>query len=135
MPVLSLHHVSIPIRDLSRSIAFYEGILGLVPLPRPGFAFSGRWYGTPERQVHLIVNPGATYRKVGGPGSLDVHFALATEDFDGVLERLEAEGYDRALPGHDPKHVIVKRNNVNGWDQMFFCDPDGHTVEVNTAPL
>lgn len=104
-------------------------------MSRPGFAFEGRWYGTADRQIHLIVNPKAPYRKVVGPAPLDAHFAMATGDFEGLLARLGAEGYHSALPGHDPKHLIVKRNNVNGWDQMFFCDPDGHTLEVNTATL
>lgn len=135
MTSLRLHHVSIPVRDLDRSTAFYEGILGLVPMARPGFSFEGRWYGAEDRQIHLIVNPNATFRKVTGPAPLDVHFALATEDFDGLLARLGEHGYRTGVPGHDPKHVIVKRKNVNGWDQMFFCDPDGNTVEANTAPI
>ena len=36
---------SIRVADLARSIEFYEGLLGLRPIPRPDFGIPGRWYG------------------------------------------------------------------------------------------
>lgn len=135
MSSLSLHHTSIPVRDLDRAIAFYEGVLGLTPLPRPGFPFSGRWYGTADRQVHLIVNTDGTFRETTGPAPRDAHVALATEQFEAMLETLVDQGFSESAPRDDPMHVAVKRGGATGWDQMFLCDPDGHTIEINNAPI
>lgn len=51
-----LHHVSLPVSDLQRSIAFYSDILCLKKIERPAFDFEGAWYEIGEGQLHLIVD-------------------------------------------------------------------------------
>ncbi|SMX40828.1 VOC family protein [Maliponia aquimaris] len=133
MPHLRLHHVSLPVRDLARAAAFYEGALGLERLERPGFGFTGLWYACGDGQLHLIVNPEGSYRS-GPVTGQDAHFALATADFDGALSRLEAVGYSAETAPDDPRHLRVKRDSDAGFAQVFLMDPDGHLVEINRAP-
>lgn len=132
MTQLSLHHVSLPVRDLERSAEFYDRALGLPRLARPGFGFDGLWYGCGDGQLHLILNPGGTYRQGAVTGG-DVHFALSTTDFDGVLAGLTAAGYSEDAAADDPRHLRVKRDSDAGFAQMFLMDPDGHLVEINRA--
>lgn len=132
MPKLSLHHASLPVRDLETSAAFYEGALGLSRLPRPGFDFSGLWYACGDGQLHLIVNPKGSFR-TAPLSTEDGHFALATDDFDAVLARLVANGYDETAADDDPKRLRVKRNSAVGFAQAFLMDPDGHIIEINLA--
>lgn len=132
MTQLSLHHVSLPVRDLARSAEFYDRALGLPRLERPGFRFDGIWYGCGDGQLHLITNPEGTYRNGPVTGG-DVHFALSTTDFDGALTRLEKAGYRQDAAPDDPMLLSVRRDSDAGFAQAFLMDPDGHLVEINRA--
>lgn len=132
MPQFSLHHVSLPVRDLDVSAAFYDQALGLPRLPRPDFGFAGVWYACGAGQLHLIVNANGSYR--AAPLSTgDSHFALATDDFDGALDRLTAQGYSETAADDHPRRLRVKRDSAVGFAQAFLMDPDGHVVEINLA--
>ena len=52
-----VHHVSFAVRDLARQREFYEGILGLAPIPRPDLGLPGVWYAAGRGQIHLIETP------------------------------------------------------------------------------
>lgn len=115
MTPITLHHASIRVADLARAIAFYEGLLGLRPLPRPDFGVAGRWYGIGGGQLHLIQGEAA-----GGP--LDPsgpHFAVAVADLDGARRELAAAGVETLDPG---------------GAQLWLRDPDGNVVELTSAP-
>ena len=43
MPITALDHVSLAVRDLERSIAYYRDVLGLHRITRPAFKSSGAW--------------------------------------------------------------------------------------------
>src|SRR4030095_2371220 len=58
----TLHHVSLPIRDLAVAKAFYSGILELAEIERPAFNFPGAWYAVGDRVLHLIVEEKSTFR-------------------------------------------------------------------------
>ena len=51
---LTLHHISLPVRDVDRALGFYSEVLGLPTLARPDFSFAGAWLGAADRQIHLI---------------------------------------------------------------------------------
>ena len=89
---LSLHHVSVPTRDLDRAAQFYEGVLGLGRIPRPPFPNAGIWYGVGDRQIHITVHPDANFRVSKPVDNDDIHFALRVEDFDRVVCALEGPG-------------------------------------------
>lgn len=116
MTPTTLHHASIRVADLTRSIAFYEGLLGLRPISRPEFGIPGRWYGIGGGQLHLIQGeaPG-TALDPSGP-----HFAIAVTDLDAARRELATAGVETLDPG---------------GSQLWLRDPDGNVVELTTAPL
>ncbi len=108
-----LHHVSINVADLDRSLAFYEGVLGLRRLPRPPLGSDGAWLDMGgEHQVHLIVGD--------VPPELGQHFAFAVDDIDEVCGALTAAGV--TVRGPRP---------IGSGHQAFFHDPDGNRLEIN----
>ena len=112
-----LHHAGFLVSDVERSAAFYEGILGLTPLPRPDFGFPGRWYDLGAQQLHLMqsdVIPGQTDKP-----NFDRHVALSVNDIEGTADELEHAG------------ISVSRGSGRaGRPQLFIRDPDGNMIEL-----
>jgi len=131
---LALHHVSLISTDLDRSARFYEDVLCFKRIARPVFTSEGVWYGLGALQVHIVLNPEGTFRAQPSPDSVDVHFALRTDDFDATLAALARHGYRDDLPQGDFKRLVVKRGGAAGFPQLFMVDPDSQVIEINQAP-
>lgn len=127
--VKALDHVTIVVKDLERSRAFYVEGLGMEMVPRPGFAFDGRWFQAGETQIHLILE-----HEQSGPAGRDSamsqssrahHFAFQVEDAAAAEKRMEELGYE---------FVSRTKARPDGAAQVFVSDPDGHIVELCSPP-
>ena len=112
-------HVCLHVRDLGRSVAFYEK-LGLVP--RFHFTRQGKPFG-----VYLEIAPGSyvemfqqTGPEVGAAGGI-AHFCLETDDIDRVMQDLGARG----VP------FTEKKLGCDHTYQIWLTDPDGNRFEVH----
>ncbi|HEV7733154.1 MAG TPA: VOC family protein [Candidatus Binatia bacterium] len=115
-----MSHVSFPVHDLERSLAFYRDTLGFVAIPRPDLGLPGAWLQAGNAQVHLIQRfPGAT---LGSPppsvNPMAQHVALTIDDYAGALATLHAHGLE-----------VLETNDEQG--QLWVQDPDGHVIELN----
>lgn len=131
---LRLHHVSIVVTDLERSVAFYQKAFGLERLPRPPFKTQGAWLDCHGQQIHLILYPQGTYRANEAIDNNDVHFSFHTRDFYAILDHLLAQGFHEGPDENDPMRLYVLRDGPAGFPQLYLRDPDRNVVEVNGAP-
>jgi glyoxylase I family protein len=118
-PVGGVDHVSFLVRDLEGALAFYCGVLGAEPVPRPDLGFPGAWLRIGGSEVHLItpdmgVDPG---RPPGVPSGFANHVAFRIDDHDAVLARLRHLGLDA-------------REGTVGIRQIFVQDPAGNVLEL-----
>ena len=68
-------------------------------------------------QVHLTLYPLGSFR-TGNIDGDDCHFAFRTDDFDGALATLIANGFHEHAAEDDPMRVMVGgRNNGGCWRQ------------------
>ncbi|GAE28043.1 hypothetical protein JCM9140_4231 [Halalkalibacter wakoensis JCM 9140] len=118
-----LHHVSLPVSDLQRSIAFYSDILCLKKIERPAFDFEGAWYEIGEGQLHLIVDEGMPDQPERVIDSRGKHFALRVEDYEETAEWLKKHKVE----------IVEKPDSKSGFAQIFCCDPDGHIIELHVV--
>lgn len=110
--VTGIHHVSINVTDLARSVDFYTAVLGLtLDSSRPGLAVDGVWLDLPGGQVHLIVGD--------VPAANGQHFAVGVTDLDDAVAELRGYGVD--VRGPVP---------VGAARQAFVSDPDGNVIEL-----
>ena len=116
---LEAHHMSFPVTNLARSRAFYEGVLGLVEIPRPaGLGIPGVWYRAGACEVHLIETPPGV--DVGAPAPtltpLARHAAFAVDDYEATLKHLREQLTE----------VLATSPKLG---QIWVRDPDGHVLE------
>lgn len=117
--MIKLVHVGLIVSDLERAGRFYEGVLGLHKIERPGLDFDGIWYGLEDgQQIHLMLldNPYADCL-LPEHGGRDRHLAMAVSDLDQIRDRLEAEG-------------IMYTLSRSGRAALFCRDPDNNTLEL-----
>ena len=106
-------NVVIPRGSTAEVAAFYEGVLGLRRIPKPGALDQrGAWFDVDGyAQVHLSERDGATHE--------DSHFALVVDDLVAVLERVEAAGAP-----------WTEQEDVFGGRRGFTRDPAGNRIEL-----
>ena len=113
MKFTGIHHVSILVSDMERSVAWYRDRLGLREIPRPSnFATPVRWFELGEEQLHLIPAP--------EPDSESPrHFAIHVDDCDAAREVMA----QRSIP-------VRETVPIAGARRFFISDPDGNNIEV-----
>lgn len=136
MQIEAIHHVSVTVRDLDRSVRFYRDILGLRPIERPPFGFPGAWFAVGDAQhLHLIVHDGATFRGERGIDSRDGHFAVRVPSYSRAVEFLRSKGYREDAPELDPMRMRLQPHATAGFPQIYILDPDRHVIEINAGRL
>jgi len=119
MPDISLHHVSLVVADVDRSLDFYCEVLGLeVDDSRPQMSIDGAWLKVGAQQIHLLQVPNPD-PMAGRPehGGRDRHTAFAVERLAPYVDRLEARGIPFSM-------------SKSGRKALFCRDPDGNACEL-----
>jgi len=109
--VKAMNHVTCFVPDVSKSVAFYQGLFGMPILTKQG---NGINLSTGNAFFGLYPNqPGAT------GGSINhICFAMENFDADAVLKQLA----DRGIKGN-----IRMRDDTK---ELYFTDPDGLRIQL-----
>lgn len=150
MPVRPLHHVSMSVKSLDRSIRFYRDLLGMrvsmeatiadeehetyLRLPKGA---SGRvavlQVGPPVGAVQLIEwsheMPDSAPLRPGAPGPFVLAFELEGESVAEILARLREHGVE---PWTEP--ITTEIPNYGTITTAIVEDPDGVMVEFLELP-
>lgn len=129
----ALHHISLTTKNLPRAIGFYENILGFKRVTRPAFKLNGAWLQNGTVEIHLIDWAEGSFRNSVSVSTDDVHFAIRIEDFENLISHLSKRGYVEGLADEDGKRIIIKRNSMAGYHQLYIMDQDRHLIEINAA--
>ena len=154
MPVGPVHHVSISVADMARSVAFYRDVLGFrltmeVTVCDPEHDLYLRLpQGTSARvailqagsvtigEVELIEwsfpaspPPATPPKRPGDPGPFLLAFEVTGEELEAACERMAAQGVEF---WSDP---ITSHIDGYGEIRAVVCeDPDGAMIELLTLP-
>ena len=114
--LIALHHIQLamPQGAEDQAVAFYAGILGMTPVPKPE-ALTGRggvWFEAGSIRLHLgVETPFTPARKA--------HPAFQVQDLEIVTKQL-------VLAGLEP----VSDQDLPGIRRVYIHDPFGNRIEL-----
>jgi catechol 2,3-dioxygenase-like lactoylglutathione lyase family enzyme len=118
-----LNHTIVPARDKQAAARFFAQLFGLT-FDGPGDHFA------PVR-----LNETLTLLFDDDVGAFESHhyaFHVDDAEFDAILKRVKAAGL--AFGSAPWSLADGKLNDWNGGRGVYFKDPDGHVLELMTAP-
>jgi catechol 2,3-dioxygenase-like lactoylglutathione lyase family enzyme len=120
---VQLNHTIVWCREKKRSAAFLTEVLGLEPASEFG----------PFLVVEASNGVSLDFHDVEGEiTSQHYAFLIDEEKFDQIFGRISERGLDYwADPGLNRRGEI---NRNDGGRGVYFCDPDGHVLEIITRP-
>jgi len=120
--IFAIHHVSLIISSVEKSLSFYQGLLGLEIAERPELPFPGLWLKIGDQQLHLLElpkpDPVSSRPEHGGR---DRHLAVSVRNLDALAESLQQAG-------------VGYTRSKSGREALFCRDPDGNALEFIQAP-
>jgi hypothetical protein len=120
---VELNHTIVGAKDREATAAFLVEMLGLAPAPVFG----------PFRVVELSNGVSLDVMQWDGPLALNHYAFLVSEDeFDQIWGRIKERGLTYWA---DPFHSMPGEINTNdGGRGLYWCDPNGHNLEIITRP-
>ncbi|ALG07238.1 VOC family protein [Kibdelosporangium phytohabitans] len=120
---IELNHIIVPAKDAKASAQFIADVLGI-----EAGAKWGPFYP-------VAVANGVTIDYMDDTRDFLAHhcaFLVTDEEFDAAFDRIKAAGIPFwADPHHEKPNEI---NHLFGGRGVYFDDPDGHAMEIITAP-
>jgi catechol 2,3-dioxygenase-like lactoylglutathione lyase family enzyme len=117
-----LDHLVLTVRDIERTCAFYERVLGM---SRQSFA-KGRvalHFGDQKINLHPYPSPIDPKAAVPEPGSADLCFITAAP-IDEVVDHLRAQGIEIDVGPRTTAGALGPMTSV------YVRDPDGNLIEI-----
>ncbi len=115
-----LTHVQLLVRDVHRSLAFYEAVFGMQVQFWDGDRMV--FIGTPGRRDTITLNQGDDVERAGVAGGVDhIGFRLLDKSRldEAVAAVIDAGGRVVERGQHSPDHPFA-----------YVADPDGHVIEL-----
>jgi catechol 2,3-dioxygenase-like lactoylglutathione lyase family enzyme len=119
---ITLNHTIVPANDKEAAARWFAQIFGL------------RYDGSKGHFAPVKVNSELTllFDKDEGFGSSHYAFHVSDEEFDQIFKRVKDEGV--AFGSAPGRLTDGQLNDWNGGRGVYFKSPDGHVLELMTAP-
>jgi catechol 2,3-dioxygenase-like lactoylglutathione lyase family enzyme len=110
----TLNHASLAVSDVAAAAEFYQKLLGLKVVSRPGNGGINMGLGDGFLGVYKLANPGTVN-----------HICIGVDDFD--PERIAARLKDMGITATIDRNPA---NRTSGGDQLYFNGPDNCRIQL-----
>ena len=118
-----LDHTTVFVRDLGKSVEFYEKVVGLERIPDPFKDGRHIWFRSgAHQQLHVVA--GATE---AAQHDIEIHTAFRVASLTNFMTHLDQMQVKYRNFKGDGK-ISARPDGVR---QIYFQDPDGYWIEVN----
>ncbi len=116
--ITGVNHITLSVRDVAESFAFYTQVLGFRPVakwPKGAYLLAGdTWLALVlDEHVRESILPEYTH----------IAFTVSSEDFERLSARVKRSGAE-----------IWQENRSEGAS-LYFVDPNGHKLEIHASDL
>lgn len=124
---VTFNHLALSVIDADQSAAFYKKTLNLKEITNKTENDQIRWLSLGEgKELHLLSFPNDEIKI-----NRAVHLAITTSDFDDFINRLDAMKVNYSdWMGEIPNKINIR---ADGIKQVYFQDPNGYWIEVNSV--
>lgn len=122
----TFNHLALSVKDVDRSAEFYIKVLKLREITNRSKIDGIRWFSLSEgKELHLISVIKETFAT-----NKAIHLGLTSPDFEGFIKRLESLKINYSDWPGIPNKINLRADGVK---QVYFQDPDGYWIEINSA--
>ena len=112
--ITGINHITIATNDVNESFNFYRNTLGFKPLCKwdkgAYFLVGNSWFC-----INCDENTAPTQDYT------HIAFDVIQDDFENLKSRIIAS------------NVLIFKDNISEGDSLYFCDPDGHKLEIHVG--
>lgn len=112
--IIGINHITLSVTNLEKSLQFYREILGAKPLCQ--------WHQGAYLElggVWLCLNLKIEFAPNLHPDYTHIAWNVLVEDFDALAAKIIAS------------NAKIFQQNESEGKSLYFCDPDGHKLEIH----
>ncbi len=122
----TFNHLALSVKNIDESATFYNEVLGLQEITNKTKIEGIRWFSFGEgKELHLISILKEPYTT-----NKAIHFALNTSNFEAFIKKLEEK---HIVYSDWPGTINKVTMRADGIQQVYFQDPNGYWIEVNSV--
>lgn len=121
---IALNHIAVYVHDLRVSTDFYDSVIELKKIPEPFKDGLHTWYSIGTSQLHLIQGAEKNVAR-----NKNDHLCFSVPSIEEFIVRLNKHKVKYSNWDGAENQVTTR---VDGIKQIYFQDPDGHWIEINT---
>ncbi|WP_316822754.1 VOC family protein [Pedobacter gandavensis] len=119
-----LNHIAVYVTDLQKSTDFYKSVFEFKQIPEPFHDGKHTWFSLGAAgQLHLIQGA-----KAKGNFDKNEHLCFSVAEIKPFIEKIKARHIAYEDWAGSAQSITLR---VDGIQQIYFQDPDGHWLEVN----